>query len=242
MNLLLLFPDDIETIKTDSSCTAVIRGRQLNHIHETLKPKVGDTLRVGLVNQKIGKGTLKELSQDQAKLEIEWLEDAPKALPITLIVALPRPKMLKRIIQTATTMGVKKLYFINSWKVEKSFWQSPWLTEEKLNENCILGLEQAVDTIMPEIHLRKLFKPFAEDELPSIAKNSLKLVAHPGENTPCPYHLAQDCTLAIGPEGGFTPYEVNKLKEAGFQGVHLGERILRVETAVPVLLSRLFDT
>ncbi|PCH92113.1 hypothetical protein COB80_00750 [Candidatus Kaiserbacteria bacterium] len=97
---------------------------------------------------------------------MNWHSLPPKALPLTLIIGLPRPKMLKRIIQTATTMGVKNLYFIHSWKVEKSFWQTPWLKEEKILENCILGLEQGKDTQLPEIHLKKRFKPFVEDELP----------------------------------------------------------------------------
>ena len=153
---------------------------------------------------------------------------------------MPRPKMLKRIIQTATTMGVKKLYFLNAWKVEKSYWQSPWLNEEKIRENCIIGLEQAKDTVMPEVHIRKRFKPFVEDELPSLSEGSRKLLAHPGTDTPCPINISGETTLVIGPDGGFTPYEVEKLCEAGFDAVHLGERILRVETAVPVLLSRLF--
>lgn len=236
MNLLLLFPENMR-----SETQAVINGRQLAHMHETLKSKLGDTLRVGLVNQQIGQAKIVALSKDSASLEIEWQKSPPQALPLTLIIGLPRPKMLKRIIQTATTMGVKQIYFINAWKVEKSFWQSPWLNDEKVLENCTLGLEQAQDTIMPEIHIRKRFKPFVEDELPTISDNSLRIVAHPGEEQVCPHHVDQATTLIIGPEGGFTTYEVNKLKEARFKGVHLGERILRVETAVPVLVSRLFN-
>jgi RsmE family RNA methyltransferase len=237
MNLLLLFPEDLS-----ADNQALISGRRLRHMHETLKSKQGDTLKVGLLNQQIGQAVITDLKEDSAKLEIEWQKAPPAALPLTLIIGLPRPKMLKRIIQTATTMGVKQIYFINSWKVEKSFWQSPWLSDEKILENCTLGLEQALDTVMPEIHIRKLFKPFVEDELPGIAENTLSLVAHPGEAAPCPHHVDQATTLVIGPEGGFTEYEVGKLKEAGCQGVHLGERILRVETAVPVLISRLFGS
>lgn len=237
MNLLLLFPENMQ-----SETKAVVSGRQLVHMHETLKSKQGDTLRVGLLNQDIGQALITELTSDLATLEIEWQKSPPPALPLTLIIGLPRPKMLKRIIQTATTMGVKQIYFINAWKVEKSFWQSPWLSDEKILENCTLGLEQAQDTRMPEIHIKKLFKPFVEDELPEIAKNTLRLVAHPGEEAACPHHVNQKTCLVIGPEGGFTEYEVNKLKEAGFEGVHLGERILRVETAVPVLISRLFGS
>jgi len=235
MNLVLLFPENMLTDRQ-----AKISGRQLEHIHSTLKSRVGGTLCVGLLNNKIGTATLTTLSEKEANFDIEWHSPPPKKLSVTLIIGLPRPKMLKRIIQTATTMGVKKIYFIHSWKVEKSFWHSPWLSDEKMLENCVLGLEQAKDTVMPEIHLKKRFKPFVEDELPKISEGSKKLLAHPGTQTACPVNLNKKTTLIIGPEGGFTPYEVNKIIEAGFEGVHLGERILRVETAVPVLLARLF--
>jgi len=235
MNLLLLLPDNMLT-----ETSAEISGRQLKHLHTTLTTKVGDHLCVGMLNGNIGTALVTQLTPESAMFEIDWHSASPPALPLTLIIGLPRPKMLKRIIQTATTMGVKKLYFIHSWKVEKSFWQSPWLTEEKIRENCILGLEQAKDTQMPEIHLKKRFKPFVEDELPDISQNTRKLLAHPGEPNPCPIDIQGETTLVIGPEGGFTPYEVEKLKECGFQGVHLGQRILRVETAVPALVARLF--
>ncbi|MDY6816692.1 MAG: RsmE family RNA methyltransferase, partial [Pseudomonadota bacterium] len=144
-------------------------------------------------------------------------------------------------LQTCAALGIKDIWLINSYKVEKSFWQTPWLSEDNLRENLALGLEQARDTVMPTVHIRKLFKPFVEDELPGILAGKRALVAHPGTPMPCPVHLDEPAVLCVGPEGGFTPYEVAKLEEAGCQGVHLGPRILRVETAVPVLASRLFD-
>ena len=237
MNLLLLQAENML-----SENIAEISGRQVRHIHETLNVKLGSQLTVGLLNEKIGKATLLDLQENSARLEITWTSNSPTPLPVTLIIGLPRPKMLKRIIQTASTMGVKELYFINSWKVEKSFWQTPWLKEEKLVENCILGLEQAKDTVMPKIHLRKRFKPFVEDELADISKGSLKLLAHPISDKACPADIKSQTTLVIGPEGGFTPYEVGKLEDVSFETVHLGSRILRVETAVPVLLGRLFQS
>jgi len=235
MNLLLLFP---KNMLSDSQ--ARITGRQLQHIHSTLNVTKGDTLCVGLLNHNIGRARIEQINTEQATLSIDWQSEPPAPLPLKLIIALPRPKMLKRIVQTATTMGVKQLYFINSWKVEKSYWGSPWLSSEKMLENCILGLEQARDTRMPEIHLKPLFKPFVEDELPGIVKATQKLLAHPGSISPCPINVESETSLVIGPEGGFTPYEVNKLEGCGFRAVHLGERILRVETAVPALLARLF--
>jgi RsmE family RNA methyltransferase len=122
--------------------------------------------------------------------------------------------------------------------VEKSFWQSPWLQPKKIEENLTLGLEQAKDTIMPNVYLKKLFKPFIEDELPTIAENSQKWVAHPGSELSCPRHFTEQSTLIIGPEGGFVPYEINRLQEQGFKVINMGPRILRVETAVTTLLGR----
>ena len=144
-------------------------------------------------------------------------------------------------VQTCALPILKELWLINSYKVEKSFWQTPWLQEPALHDNLVLGLEQARDTLMPKVHIRKLFKPFVEDELPALLAGKQALVAHPGSAQPCPVHLPGPAALCIGPEGGFTDYEVDKLQQAGCQAVHLGQRILRVETAVPVLVSRLFD-
>jgi RsmE family RNA methyltransferase len=137
-------------------------------------------------------------------------------------------------------MGVKRIFLLNSYRVEKSFWQSPVLEPESIQRQLVLGLEQARDTILPEVFLRPLFKPFAEDELPELIKDTLPLIAHPTAQRPCPRDVRQPVTLAIGPEGGFIPYEVEKLILCGFHAVHLGERILNIETAVPYLISRLF--
>lgn len=236
MNLALLFDDDF--IAPDR---ALLRGRRLEHLHTVLKANTGDSLPVGRVNGLMGSGQLLRLTDTEAELQIELHQAPPPALPLTLVLAMPRPKMFRRVLQTCASLGVKDIWLINSYKVEKSFWQTPWLSDENLRENLTLGLEQAKDTVMPQVHIRKRFKPFVEDELPGLLAGKTGLVAHPGTERPCPTHLNAPSLLCIGPEGGFTPYEVGKLEEAGCQGVHLGPRILRVETAVPVLISRLFD-
>ncbi|MCO1334441.1 16S rRNA (uracil(1498)-N(3))-methyltransferase [Microbulbifer sp. OS29] len=217
-----------------------LSGRQLEHISQVHKATIGQQLRIGMLNGKIGHGKVVSLSDSHIEIQVELLTPPPEPLPLTLILALPRPKMLKRVIQHLTSLGVKKLILLNSYRVEKSYWQTPWLKEDKLFDQCLLGLEQAVDTQMPEILLRKRFKPFVEDELPDMASQTRKLVAHPVGGEACPVNIDEPTTLAIGPEGGFIDYEVKKLQEAGFKSVHLGPRILRVETALPVLVSRLF--
>ena len=236
MNLALLFDEDF--IAPDR---AILSGRRLAHLHSVIKVVAGDTVPVGREGGQMGTGVVVRLTDTEAELQVTLDQPPPAPLPLTLVLAMPRPKMFRRILQTCAALGVKDLWLINSYKVEKNFWQTPWLSDQQVRENLTLGLEQSKDTLMPRVQIRKLFKPFVEDELPSLVAGRKALVAHPGTSTPCPTHLNQPTVLCIGPEGGFTDYEVGKLEDAGCQGVHLGPRILRVETAVPVLVSRLFD-
>ena len=234
MNLLLLRSENIQ-----NNITTIV-GRQLEHIIEVQRLNKGDTIRVGEINGAIGLGKITSIDDNSATLEIELTTKAPRPLPLTMILALPRPKMLRRILQTIAAMGVKTVYLINSSRVEKSFWQSPLLAPKAIEQQLILGLEQSIDTCLPKVHLRKLFKPFVEDELPSVVGSSIAIVAHPDSEQRCPIDCKATTTLAIGPEGGFIPFEVEKLAQAGFAPVHLGSRILRVENAVPALISRLY--
>jgi len=236
MNLILLFKEDF----VGSSKRVRISGRRYEHIISIHRVSAGDELCVGLADGKIGTGKVTSLGDGFLEMDVILTKDPPTPLAATLVLALPRPIVLRRIILTAASMGVKKIFLIGSARVEKSYWQSPALKDPTIREQLILGLEQAKDTVMPQVMLRKLFKPFVEDELPSIIKSTLAITAHPESPEACPRAVAGPVTLAVGPEGGFVPYETDKLREAGFSLVNMGERILRVETAIPALLSRLF--
>ena len=233
MNLILLREEDF--LHSDRIC---LSGRRYDHIVNIHRAVVGDKLRVGLLNGLVGHGRILSLNSHQLEMEILLDQQPPGPLSVTLLLALPRPKMLRRILQSITSIGVKKIYLINSYRVDKSFWNSPLLQPEKLQEQLLLGLEQSCDTVLPQVYLRPRFKPFVEDELPDISFGTTAYVAHPGIGRDCPRTLQSPASLAVGPEGGFIPYEVEKLQNCGFIPVNLGERILRVETAVPVLLSR----
>lgn len=236
MNLALLQPSDFV-----DEHRARLTGRRRDHLASVLRAVEGETLTVGLIDGLIGTGRILSLTPSEATLEVCLERQPPAPLPLSLVLAMPRPKMLRRVLQTVAAQGVKDIWLINAYKVEKSFWQTPWLQDDALTEQLLLGLEQAVDTGMPRVHIRKRFKPFVEDELPELLAERPGLIAHPGTTTPCPVHINQPATLCIGPEGGFIPYEVHKLVEAGCTPVHLGPRILRVETAVPALIARLYD-
>jgi RsmE family RNA methyltransferase len=233
MNLILLFASDFV-----EENVVRLSGRRLEHVTSVHRAKLGDELIVGVENGRIGRGTITQLS-DVLEMRVTLDRDPPPPLPLTLVLALPRPKVLNRVIASATSLGIKRLFLINAWRVEKSYWKSPRVSDENLAQQSILGLEQARDTIQPRIELRRLFRPFVEDELPSIAGDSLAVVAHPHASHECPRDVQRDVTLAIGPEGGFIAREIESLERVGFLSVSLGARILRVETAVAALAARL---
>lgn len=212
--------------------------RQARHVDSILDARPGDTLRCGLLNGDCGRGVLR---QEGGHLEIETsLTDAPPApLPLTLLLALPRPKMLKRMLVDATSLGIKQIVLLNSWKVDKSYWQTPELKADLLEEKLRLGLEQAGDTVLPTLTLAKRFKPFVEDELAALAKDSRCILADPSGEEYMPCNLTKPVTLAIGPEGGWTEYERDMLLARGFTCFTLGQRILRSETALPTVVGRL---
>ncbi|HAG78455.1 MAG TPA: 16S rRNA (uracil(1498)-N(3))-methyltransferase [Pseudomonas sp.] len=218
----------------------LLRDRRLTHLQQVHRAEAGEQLRVGCVGGNMGSGQLLRLDAHEAELQVSFDQPPPAKLPVTLLLALPRPKMLRRVLQTVAAMGVPRLVLLNSYRVEKSFWQTPFLEPAAIREQLILGLEQARDTVLPKVIIEKRFKPFVEDRLPQLAADTLGLVGHPGDFPHCPRAVTQPVTLAIGPEGGWIPYEVDKLAAAGQIGVQLGERILRVETAVSALLARLF--
>lgn len=240
MNLVLL-----EQQALDSQQCFTLTGDKAEHIFKVLRLKPNDTFRVGLLGGGVGQASIISLDKKHVHAQIQHLDDAlPKALNITLLLALPRPNMLRRILQHVTELGIKDIHLFNSAKVVKSFWQSPILTEENFNAALRLGLEQSRDTVLPKLTLHKNARDFFEN-IHVIKKDHKALVAHPygqpkdQKSVPaCPSSISEPVVLCIGPEGGFMQSEVAQLLEQGFEQVHLGERILRVENAVTAFCAR----
>ncbi|MBN1499326.1 MAG: 16S rRNA (uracil(1498)-N(3))-methyltransferase [Spirochaetes bacterium] len=236
MNLLIINPDDIEAGK------AVIRDKKrISHITDVLKKtSPGDSIKAGILNAECGTAEIISIANDEMTVLFKPDSEPPTPLPLKLVIAVPRPKVFRRILQQGTALGIKEFHFMRTWKTDKSYLLSPELSEKKIYRDLIIGLEQAKDTILPDVFIHPLFKPFAEDELPEISDNTVKITAHPGGEEFSSDSTESAYTLAIGPEGGFTPYEIELLEKTGFSTVHLGSRILRVETALPYIAGRLF--
>ncbi|ENU44986.1 16S rRNA (uracil(1498)-N(3))-methyltransferase [Acinetobacter seifertii] len=235
MNIVLLGPED-----TQSEIWSIHSKRQLQHLREHLDITVGQNLKVGIRNGARYVTEIVSIDEQEVCIRPIREEAVPAKLPVHLIVALPRPKVLRRLIMDSVTLGVEKISLIHSYRVDKSYWQTPFL--QQIDNYVTLGLEQAGDTIVPEIQMYKRFKPFVEDVLPTlISETSPAYVAHPYADESMPNGIDHACSIVVGPEGGFIPYEVDLLTKNGCQAVSLGNRILRTETSISYILGRLFS-
>ena len=234
MNLILLFPDDFA-----SDGTVRLTGRRARHVHEVHRARVGDSLTVGRVNGQVGKGTVLFVEPDEVRLSVCLSEDPPPPTGLDLLLAMPRPKVLRRVLQSAASLGARRIVLRppSGWRRATSTRRSS--SPAEIERNLVLGLEQARDTVLPEVVVRRRFRPFVEDELEGFWPRATcaRLLAHPaaarGPEGCDVGEAGSPAVLAIGPEGGWIPFELELLEAHGFRPFGLGPRILRVETAVP---------
>ena len=234
MNLLLLAPDEIA-----ADGTALLTGRRHDHARAVLRVQAGETLRVGVRGGRCGSGEVLSEGPEGLRLRLSLDRDPPPRSGVSLVLAIPRPKALKKIIPAVTSLGIDRVVLVNAARVEKSYFDSSVLAPQALDGLIDLGLEQACDTRPPVIGVRERFKPFVEDELDAWAGASVRLCPHPSAQAPLP-RIGPDrpVVLAIGPDGGWVPFEVALLERCGFGPVSLGPRVLRVEVAVSYILGR----
>lgn len=259
MNIVLL-PEDA----ANKQQVVIDDKAQVAHIHKVLGLGVGDTLKIGVLSGNIGTAVIEQMlpvlecsndvsTQHSNKANQKTVVSSivlshiqcdglpPPKLDLTVILALPRPKVLRRLIMDMTAIGVKHIVLVNSYRSDKSYWQSPML--KRLDEFVQEGLQQGVDTVAPTISLRKRFKPFVEDELSQWTQSQTAVVAHPyAEQSLRNFEQQQEQPqiLCIGAEGGWIDYEIDLLTANGCHTVSLGRRILRTEAAVNALCGRYF--
>ena len=236
MNIILLKTQDF----LSDSNTAVIRDYRLTHILKVLNPTIGQSLKVGLLGGDCGHGIIESIDSQVVRLKVVLNQSAPPRHQFDIVLALPRPKMLRRILRTIAEYGVKNLHLINSARVEKSYWQSPLLQPEKIHDALIAGMERSNDTLMTNVHLHKRFRPFVEDQLSHLcATRNCWITDMKAAKSAIELDIASTpAVVLIGPEGGFVPFEIELAISTNAQPIHLGGRTLSVDTAVTTVLAQ----
>jgi 16S rRNA (uracil1498-N3)-methyltransferase len=225
-----------------------LRGETARHLIEIVRVAQGDTLRVGEIGGRIGSAIVEAVEDETVAVRVGVLNEESQRPWVDLVLALPRPQILKRVLQTAATMGVRRLMLIRSERVERSYFSSPLLAPDKIAYYLRLGLEQGMSTISPEVTVHHRFRPFVEQDIDLYIdkEQGLRLISHPTADTALSVLELQhkldsrtQVALAIGPEGGWREHEIEAFMKRGFVPFNCGPRILRVDGAVCSLLGQL---
>jgi RsmE family RNA methyltransferase len=233
MNRIILTSDEC-----GSEGTVTLTDFRAEHIRTVLKARVGDEVRTGVLNGLTGISRVERMDEQSVVLRTQHDEQAPEPW-FDLILAAPRPKVLKRLWPQLAALGAGRIVILNAFKVEKCYFSSQWIEPAHYMPLLIEGLMQAGSTRLPNVQIQQRFKPFMEDELDDCFPNALRLLAHPGEAAGQDWTLAagQRPLLAVGPEGGWTDYELDMFLARGFTPFSLGSRPLRTDTATIALVA-----
>jgi RsmE family RNA methyltransferase len=215
-----------------------------DHLIEVLHTAIGQTVRVGIIDGPLGTATVTAIADDAVTLRCRFAERPPERPSIDLLLALPRPKVLRRLWAQLAAIGVGRIILTNAERVERNYFDTHILSPEVYRPLLLEGLQQARDTLVPLVSIHRRFRVLVEDELDALSPETTRLVADPrgtlriGE-APMPPD-ARRVLLAVGPEGGWNDFELERLGARGFQLASMGARTLRTDTACIALLGILY--
>ena len=235
MNLLLVEPEEVT-----GDGMVVLGDRRAEHLRKFIGVQVGSIVKAGIVAG--GIGTAEVITDDGTTMALRLSITGPPSvpMPVSLVLAVPRPKVLTRVIETAAAFGVTRIDLTNSWRVEKAYLSSPRLYEEALTYATRFGAEQGATTHIPPVQLHDRLMGLLDARWPAAdAPPATKLIAHPGAPPIEQAPLSWPLVLALGPEGGWIQRELDTFVERGFTQVSIGAPILRVEAALSAVLGQL---
>lgn len=222
-----------------------LTGPRARHITGVLRASRKDRLRVGVLDGPLGVGTVLSIAGESVEIHCD-LEPAIVPRPrVDVLLALPRPKVMRRLWAQLAALGVGRIILTNASRVERSYFDTHILGEACYRPLLIEGLQQARDTRLPEVAIRRRLKVLLEDELDVLFPDGLRVLAEPGAVRPLRTAVMQSAEervlLAVGPEGGWTTFELDLLAMQGFHLASAGPRPLRTDTACIALLAIVHD-
>ncbi len=240
MNLILLEPGEV-----GASGEATLSGARAAHLLNVLKAAPGDRVRIGLLEGPCGVGAVQSVGDGTVALRCAFEAGVPARPRVDLLLALPRPKVMRRIWAQVAALGVGQILLTNAERVERNYFDTHWLAPETYRPLLIEGLQQARDTRLPSVSIHRQFKVLIEDDLDGLFGGGLRLMADPAAARPAGAAVREGIEgrilLAVGPEGGWNDFERSLLAARRFQPVGMGPRTLRTDTACIALLALVHD-
>jgi 16S rRNA (uracil1498-N3)-methyltransferase len=211
------------------------------HLLKVLKVIPAQTVRVGRLDGPLGVGTVESAADGRVTMRCVFEADTPVRPRVDLLLAVPRPKVMRRLWAQLAALGVGQIILTNAERVERQYFDTHVLAESCYRPLLIEGLQQAGDTRLPSVSIHRQFKVLVEDHLDALFADGVRLVADPRATTSVGSAVDNRpggrVLIAIGPEGGWNAFELGLLQAHGCHPVALGSRILRVDTACTALLA-----
>jgi 16S rRNA (uracil1498-N3)-methyltransferase len=236
VNLMLVDPAEI-----GADGLVRVSGGRAAHLVRVLKVAPGQPVRVGVLDAGTGVGTVTSVSDGIVELRCQFESATPPIPAVDVLLALPRPKVMRRLWAQLAALGVGQVILTNAARVERDYFDTHVLSPDSYRPLLIEGLQQARDTRVPRVSIHKQFKVLVEDHLDTLFTRGLRIVADPRRDTPITTvveeHAGERVLVAIGPEGGWNEFELSLLDARGFTAVSMGTRTLRSDTACVALLA-----
>jgi len=238
VNLILLEPGEVREEGAGSSVS--LGGPRGRHLLNVLKVAPGHDVRVGIVDGPCGVGTVESIDLGTVNLRCAFDAIVPPRPRVDLLLALPRPKVMRRLWAQLSALGAGQIILTNAERVERNYFDTHVLTPECYRPLLVEGLQQARDTRLPKVSIHRQFKVLIEDDLDGLFPGGQRLVADPAAKKPAAEVVrggAERILLAIGPEGGWNDFEMALLEAHGFEACGMGARTLRSDTACVALFA-----
>lgn len=220
-----------------------INGEDYHHLVEVLRYEVGQVIEISDYNGNLANYEIKKISPLDKSLIVKMIEkiknDSELPVDVTLVCALTKGKKIDETVEKGTEFGANHFIFYSSQYTPLTYPEN-WCKKktERLNKIALTAAKQSHRNIVPTVTIQKeldwerincqykfLAYEKAKDE-DKFFKNALEKIKS-GTKVCC----------AFGPEGGFTPLEVEEYEKHGFNSISLGKRILRAENAPLLFLS-----
>jgi 16S rRNA (uracil1498-N3)-methyltransferase len=224
---------------TCTPTTAALTGDQAIHLARVLRAEPGQVFDI-VANGFLHRAEILTVSEARVDFALHEQLESGAALPLHLLLAIFKFDHMEWAIEKATELGIARITPILARRTEKHLAQAALKRAERWRRIALESAKQSRRTDIPEIADPTQLKPALEQEksptriLLSETEQTTTLTAAL-ENSIASPHTGEPSnithTLAIGPEGGWTPEEMALFLQHDWQSVTLGPRILRAETA-----------
>lgn len=205
------------------SGTATLPGDEAHHLSRVRR--LAEGARVELFDGLGGscRGQVIQVGKHEVELRLDDFATEPPTTPaLTLATAVPKGERFDWLVEKATELGVARLVPLVT---ERSVVDPRTAKLDRLRRLIVEACKQCGRS-----RLMALDEPTPLGHYLAAERAERRWLAHPGEGAFRSGELTP-CAVAVGPEGGFTPREVDEARAAGWRTAGLGTTLLRIETA-----------